>query len=198
MCARGTSGLTEACHWSFPAGLTGSRCVRSRCCPASCRAARPPDPPLGSAAQPGAQPKRRTRRRDKNAHDTSHSWGGRDLTPHPTPFSRCSTAARRSARSSAPDGPMVGRDLHPPMRSTRPGRRMPGLEDQRGRCASGLGLCDLLAEIVMCAAPAAPPGGAGPEAAVAVGAGILRVAGTLLAVCLDEALDELVDIARLG
>ena len=50
----------------------------------------------------------------------------------------------------------------------------------------------------MCAVPAAPPGGAGPEAAVAAGAGILRVVGALPAVRLDEALDELVDIARLG
>jgi hypothetical protein len=50
----------------------------------------------------------------------------------------------------------------------------------------------------MCAAPAAPPGGAGPKAAVAAGAGILRVVGALLAVGLDEALDELVDVARLG
>ena len=63
---------------------------------------------------------------------------------------------------------------------------------------AGLGLCDLLAEIVMCASPAAPPGGADPEAPVAVGAGILKVVGALLAVCLDEALDELVDVARLG
>src|SRR6266487_3685878 len=52
--------------------------------------------------------------------------------------------------------------------------------------------------MVMCAAPAAPPGGAGPEAAVAAGAGVLWVVGALLAVCLDEALDELVDVARLG
>ena len=43
-----------------------------------------------------------------------------------------------------------------------------------------------------------PPGEAGPEAAVAAGAGVLWVVGALLAVCLDQALDELVDVARLG
>ena len=50
----------------------------------------------------------------------------------------------------------------------------------------------------MRAAPAAPPGPSRPGAATAAGAGILRAWGTLLAVCLDEALDKLVDIARLG
>jgi putative transposase len=42
------------------------------------------------------------------------------------------------------------------------------------------------------------PGGAGPGAAVAARADVLWVVGALLAVCLDEALDELVDVARLG
>jgi hypothetical protein len=34
--------------------------------------------------------------------------------------------------------------------------------------------------------------------AVAVGAGIVRGAGALLAVCLDEAFDKRIDVARLG
>ena len=43
--------------------------------------------------------------------------------------------------------------------------------------ASRLGLRDLLAETVMCTAPAAPPGRSRPGAAIAVGAGILGVWG---------------------
>jgi hypothetical protein len=37
------------------------------------------------------------------------------------------------------------------------------------------------------------PGRAGPETAVAAGAGVLWIGGALLAVCLDEALDELIE-----
>jgi hypothetical protein len=52
--------------------------------------------------------------------------------------------------------------------------------------------------MVMCAAPAAPTRRSRTGAAVAAGTGILWVGGALPAVGLDEALDEFVDVARLG
>jgi hypothetical protein len=81
-----------------------------------------------------------------------------------------------------------------------PGQRewcVSGPTAMRTSCASRLGLRDLLAETVICAAPAAPPGRAGPEQQllpVPASSG----SGALLAVCFDEAFDKLVDIARLG
>jgi hypothetical protein len=49
----------------------------------------------------------------------------------------------------------------------------------------------------MCAAPAAPPGRAGPEQHCCR-CRHPQGLGALLAVCFDEAFDKLVDITRLG
>jgi short-subunit dehydrogenase len=81
-CARDWRASTAACPWSSPAGPTGSRCARSRCCPASCRAAKPPDPLHASAAQPRAQPQRRTRRKDTYGHENQPSGTQRRSDRH--------------------------------------------------------------------------------------------------------------------
>ena len=98
-CAReALAGFDRGVPLVFPAGPTGSPCGRSRCSPASCRAARPPGPPPASAAPSATQPigtGREGRQEHENQppdpqrrgdqHDHRHRAGRSELHPRVQP-----------------------------------------------------------------------------------------------------------------